>query len=456
MLPEAAPSTPAAATKAGATKEKASFGHTISSTSSPHPMRVAFQGETGAYSEKAARELLGPRVLTLGYDSFEDAFKAVASREVDYAVVPIENSLGGSIHTNYDLLLRYDLHIIAEHEFRVEHSLLALPGVKKEQIKKVMSHPQALAQCDNYLRLWPGGVEKEGTYDTAGSAKMIKEKGLTDCAAIASDLAGITYGLDVLDTNIEDHDNNFTRFLLLGRQPVSSLIPPNTPAKTSIVFVLPNNPGALYKALACFSLRDIDFCKIESRPTSVKLLQFLQFKMQQSSSPSSSSSSSSSAAADEGMQKYKGGVSEESKYTQDLPRFRYSFYLDFLASEFDDRTQNALLHLREMSHFVRVLGSYPRSSLLIGPVKNALDTLAKIPITTEYPSVTVSNSRVKQAPLKIGIVGFGKFGQFLAKTFVKNHHVYCLDKDDQSAAAKEIGCDYFPLYDMQPFAKVSE
>ena len=103
---------------------------------------------------------------------------------------------------------------------------------------------------------------------------------LLDCAAIASDLAGQTYGLEVLETNIEDHDNNFTRFLLLARQPVSSLIPANTPAKTSIVFVLPNNPGALYKALACFSLRDIDFCKIESRPTSVKLLQFLQALMQ--------------------------------------------------------------------------------------------------------------------------------------------------------------------------------
>ena len=149
-----------------------------------HPMRIAFQGEPGAYSEKAAREMLGSRIMTVPYRSFEDTFKAVASREVDYAIVPIENSLGGSIHNNFDNLLRYDLHIIgrnivdiksyishhiilnilsnptihqpythaAEHEFRVEHSLLALPGVKKEDVKKVLSHPQALAQCDNYLR----------------------------------------------------------------------------------------------------------------------------------------------------------------------------------------------------------------------------------------------------------------------------------------------------------------
>ena len=227
----------------------------LTNAANPHPMKIAFQGEPGAYSEKAARELLGPRIITSPCQSFEDTFKAVASREADYCVVPIENSLGGSIHTNYDLLLRYDLHIIAEHEFRVEHSLLALPGVKKEDIKKVLSHPQALAQCDNYLRNW--GVGREETYDTAGSAKMIKDKNMRDCAAIASDLAGLTYGLEVMDSNIEDWDNNFTRFLLLARQPVSSQIPPSMAAKTSIVFVLENTPSALYKALACFSLRDI-------------------------------------------------------------------------------------------------------------------------------------------------------------------------------------------------------
>jgi prephenate dehydratase len=277
------------------------------------PIRVAFQGEPGAYSEKAARELLGSRVLTEAKKSFEDVFRAVASREADYACVPIENSLGGSIHTNYDLLLRYDLHIIAEHEFRVEHSLLALPGVKKGDIKKVMSHPQALAQCDNYIRAW--GVNREETYDTAGSAKMIKDGDMKDCAAIASDLAGSTYGLEVLDTNIEDHDNNFTRFLLLSRQPVSSLIPPGMPAKTSIVFVLPNLAGALYKALACFSLRDIDFCKIESRPTSVQLLQFLQFQ-----NANSKTGITESPQEHTDLLQFKGRARDVA--SQDLPRFR--------------------------------------------------------------------------------------------------------------------------------------
>ena len=399
------------------------------------PIKVGYQGEPGAYSEKASRELLGSRIVTVNYPSFEDVFKAVARSEVDYAVVPIENSLGGSIHTNFDLLLRYDLSIIAEHEFKVEHSLLALPGTNKSDIKRVLSHPQALAQCDNYLTAL--GVIKEATYDTAGSAKMIRDQQLTDCAAIASDIAAETYGLEILDTNIEDHDVNFTRFLLLSRQSVNSLIPPTLAAKTSIVFVLPDSPGALYKALACFSLRDIDCCKIESRPTSVQLLQYLQMK-----------TSFDSPAAP--IIKLKN----EEKANQDLPRFRYTFYLDFLASDLDDQSQNAIHHLREQSSFVRVLGSYPVGGRLVGPIKSLLDNIAKIPVA--YDSPVLSNiQRKTQKSLKIGIIGFGKFGQFLAKTYVKNHEVYCLDKDDMSAAAKDIGCEYYPLYDITTFMKMN-
>ena len=418
-------------------------GTTGTGAGAPYSIRVAYQGEPGAYSEKAARELLGPRVTTVNYESFDDAFKAVALKEADYAVVPIENSLGGSIHTNFDLQLRYNLHVIGEHEFRVEHSLLALPGVKKSDIKNIMSHPQALAQCDNYIRQM--GVNREATYDTAGSAKMIKEKNLLTCAAIASDLAGATYGLDVLESNIEDRDNNFTRFLLLSRQSVSALLPPNKAAKTSIVFLLPNNPGALYKALACFSLREIDFCKIESRPTSVQLIQSLQLKKEQGGvSPSPDRKTAS-----------------ENTYNDDLPRFQYTFYLDFLGSELDDRTQNALMHLREQSQFVRVLGSYPRGGTgissgnnLIGPIRAALDTLGKIPVTTEYPTVVLPNGlKTSQPGLKIGIVGFGKFGQFLAKTFVKKNEVYCMSKEDKTTVAKELGVKYLPLFDVNSFAK---
>lgn len=452
----------------------------IPQLSIPHPMKVAFQGESGAYSEKAARELLGTRVVSVPYESFEDTFKAVASRDVDYACVPIENSLGGSIHTNFDLLMRYDLHIVAEHEFRVEHALLALPGVKMEDIKKVMSHPQALAQCDEFLR--SKGLKPVPEYDTAGSAKMIADNDWRDCAAVASDLAGSTYGLDVIQSNIEDHDNNFTRFLLLSRQPVSSFIPPKTAAKTSIVFVLPNTAGALYKALACFTLRDIDFCKIESRPTSARLLQFLQFKEQKDSGSnkldSDSDRGSGSDFADsrekrknpfyqqvetDSMMQYKGGYKAPAVGEQDLPRFRYTFYLDFLASEYDDNAQNALLHLREQSTFVRVLGSYPKGGKLLGPVKATLDALNKVPASeSALPSSGVPHhlqheEEIKIAkkkanmPLKIGIIGFGKFGQFLAKTFVKSHIVHGAARGDYSLVAKEIGCDFTPLFDLRSF-----
>lgn len=406
---------------------------------STKPLTVGYQGEPGAYSEKAAKELLGKdSIVAVNFASFDDVFKAVAMRDVEYAVVPIENSLGGSIHTNYDLLLRYDLHIIAEYDFRVEHSLLVLPGIKKKDIKKVMSHPQALAQCDNYIRAM--GIDREATYDTAGSAKMIKEKQLLDCAAIASDLAGSTYGLDVLEKNIEDDDNNFTRFLLLSRSPVGALMTPAMSAKTSIVFLLPNNPGALYKALACFSLRDIDFSKVESRPTPVKLLQMLQMKTTPSRSTLYNSNRDSSDLS-----------------PQDLPRFRYTFYLDFLASEFDDRTQNALLHLQEQSDYVRVLGSYPRGGVLLGPISSTLDAIRKSPLSrSEYIAPNTGNAAVisKKSPLKVGVIGFGKFGQFLAKTFIKHHHVYSVNKADMSIAANEIGCEFFPLYDLSSFAKV--
>jgi prephenate dehydratase len=416
-----------------------------------YPIRVAYQGEPGAYSEKATKELLGSKVTTVAYQSFEDAFKAVASMEADYAVVPIENSLGGSIHTNFDLLLRYDLHIIAEHEFRVEHTLLALPGVKRKQIKKVMSHPQALAQCDNYLRDW--GVGKEATYDTAGSAKMIKEKAMKDCAAIASDLAGETYGMEVLDRNIEDHDNNYTRFLLLSRHSVSSIIPPSTAAKTSVVFLLPNNPGALYKALACFSLRDIDFSKIESRPTSAQLLEFLEYQQSKSADSTTATGRGSSISKDGDFEAFKKNSASTESSQQNLPRFQYTFYLDFLASELDDTTQNALYHLREQSQFVRVLGSYPKGSELIGPVKNALAALDGVAVPPPVYNTEKIVKRESQDKLKIGIIGFGNFGQFLAKKFVQSADVYAASKEDKSAVAKSIGCEFFPLYDMRSLAK---
>ena len=242
-------------------------------------LRVAYQGEPGAYSEKSTRELLGENVVAIGRPCFEDCFQAVASMECDYACLPIENSLGGSIHDNYDLMLRYDLQIVAEHEFRVQHCLLTRPGVKREDIKFAISHPQALAQCDNFLRGL--GITPIATYDTAGSAKMLANgEPLPDrckpdnTAAIASELAGHTYGLKCLGQGVEDDDTNFTRFLLLSRKNVELYLNKNIPAKTSIVFTFPNSQGALFKSLASFALRDIDCSKvcIHGSPLSRSLL----------------------------------------------------------------------------------------------------------------------------------------------------------------------------------------
>lgn len=212
-------------------------------------MSCAYQGEPGAYSEQCAADVFaaaGREVKLIGLSSFDEVFASLAEGKVEYAAVPVENTLGGSIHVNYDLLLRYhgQVHILGEHVHRVRHCLLALPGVLKEDIKKAWSHPQALAQTDDYLRI--AGITPEAAYDTAGSAKLVREQGLRDTAAIASARAAEVHGLKVLDSGIEDDSNNFTRFLLLGR--ARPVLPEGCVTKTSVVFVPHvNEAGALFK-----------------------------------------------------------------------------------------------------------------------------------------------------------------------------------------------------------------
>ena len=267
-------------------------------------MKVAFQGEPGAYSEQAVFNYLG-NVETLPCESFDAMFDSVVSGQSDLALAPIENSLAGSIHQNYDLLLRHDLHIVGEYFLRVQHCLISMPGVKKEDIKKAISHPQALGQCAAYLRNL--GIKPEQVYDTAGSVKMLKESGARDVAAIASKRAAEIYEMQILEEGIEDNSENFTRFLAVGREATV----PEGEAKTSIVFSLKNLPGSLFKAMSVFALRDIDLTKIESRP--------LQGKP-----------------------------------------WEYLFYIDFIGSAQNETVQRALDHLGEYAVTLRVLGSYPR------------------------------------------------------------------------------------------------
>nr|CAD1841953.1 unnamed protein product [Ananas comosus var. bracteatus] len=282
-------------------------------------LRVAYQGLPGAYSEAAAAKAY-PNCEAVPCELFETAFDAVERWLVDRAVLPIENSLGGSIHRNYDLLLRHKLHIVGEVKYAVRHCLLANRGVKKENLKRVLSHPQALAQCEHNLTKL--GVIREAVDDTAGAAKFVALNKLQDTGAVASSLAAEIYGLDILARDIQDDSDNVTRFLMLAREPII----PSTgkPFKTSIVFSLEEGPGMLFKALAVFAMRDINLTKIESRPRRKKPFRVI-----------------------------------DDICTIPLKYFNYLFYVDFEASMADPNAQNALRHLKEFATFLRVLGSYP-------------------------------------------------------------------------------------------------
>ncbi|XP_057981890.1 arogenate dehydratase 2 isoform X2 [Malania oleifera] len=282
-------------------------------------IRVAYQGVSGAYSESAAEKAY-PNCEAVPCEQFDTAFLAVEHWLVDRAVLPIENSLGGSIHRNYDLLLRHRLHIVGEVQLAVRHCLLANQGVGVEDLTRVLSHPQALAQCENTLTKL--GVVREAVDDTAGAAKFVAFHKLKDTGAVASFGAAGIYNLNVLAQDIQDDSDNVTRFLMLAREPI---IPgTDRPFKTSIVFSLEEGPGVLFKALAVFAMRNINLLKIESRP--------------QRKQPLRSAGESSN-----GSPKY----------------FDYLFYVDFEASMADPNSQNALKHLKEFATFLRVLGSYP-------------------------------------------------------------------------------------------------
>jgi prephenate dehydratase len=223
-------------------------------------MRIAYQGEPGAFSEAAARRVSADAQL-VPCRSFEEVFDSVQQGPAGYGVLPIENSIGGSIHRNYDLLLQHEIPIVGEVELPVVHHLLAVPGATLDMLKRVYSHPQGLAQCERFLRTLTG-IEVIATYDTAGSAKMVADAGAKDAAAIASARAGEVFGLVPLASSIQDFDDNITRFIVIGRRPLKNSVPD----KTTIVFSVPNEPGALFKALSVFALRGIDLTKLESRP----------------------------------------------------------------------------------------------------------------------------------------------------------------------------------------------
>lgn len=270
-------------------------------------MAIVFQGERGAFSELAAIEYFGGKQKAVSVAQWEDVFTAVEKAKHDFGIIPIENSLGGSIHKNYDFLLQHDLHITGEIYLKISQFLLANKGVTHAHVRRIYSHPQGFEQCRRYLNKMQS-VELLPVSNTAAAAKILKDQRLQDAAAISSMQAAIDYDLRVLAPNIEDNKENITRFLILSKKPVRRLEAPAM--KTSVVFSLKNMAGSLFRSLSVFALRDIDLLKIESRPVKGK-------------------------------------------------PFEYMFYLDFAGSERDKSQSNALNHLREITVFCRVLGSYP-------------------------------------------------------------------------------------------------
>jgi prephenate dehydratase len=267
-------------------------------------LSIAFQGEPGAFSEQAARGFFRKQVRLIPCRRFEDVFRFAAKGGGRRGVIPIENSVFGSVHENYDLLLRYRLSIVGEVTLRIHHHLMALPGVQFAGLKYVFSHPQALGQCEEFLRGMKT-VKQIPYYDTAGAAKMIREEGRMNAGALASRQAAKAYRLRILRRNVESNHQNYTRFIVLSKK---ATIPSGRP-KTSLAFAAENVPGALFRALGVFALRDIDLIKIESRPVAGK-------------------------------------------------PWEYLFYVDLTGHSDESPLKDALHHLGEVSTFVRVFGSY--------------------------------------------------------------------------------------------------
>jgi prephenate dehydratase len=274
--------------------------------------RVAFQGERGAYGEMATLQYF-PDVKLLPLKSFQDVFDAAETGKVEYIVVPLENSIEGSINEIYDLLLQTKMNVVGEIYQRVRHCLIANRGTK--MIRYVHSHPQALAQCRAYLQ--NKGLKPMPTYDTAGAAKMIKENKMVDSAAIASKRAAELYDMEILDEGIEDRKNNYTRFFVLSpKKKKSGKSDPHDIGgynhKTSIIFSVRHVPGALFGILGEFAIRKINLTKIESRPT------------------------------------------------KETP-WEYNFYVDFEGHLQNKAVHEVLLSIKPKTSYIKILGSYKKA-----------------------------------------------------------------------------------------------
>jgi chorismate mutase/prephenate dehydratase len=274
------------------------------------PLRVVYQGVEGSYSHLTAQRRyagLPEGVLLEGLETFRAAAEAVRDGGADRALLPIENTTAGSINETYDLLAEGGLAITAEVVSRIEHCLLGLPGARVEELRTVLSHPQGLLQCQDFLRSVPW-VHAQVEFDTAGSARKVRERNDPTVAAIAGDQAARVFGLEVLRRGIQSQEGNFTRFVELARDPIR--FPDETPAKTSLLLALPHHPGALAEVLGVLARRGVNLAKLESRPI------------------------------------------------PETP-FKYRFYLDLDGNAGRDPVRGALAEVGPLTTELRVLGTYP-------------------------------------------------------------------------------------------------
>ncbi len=273
-------------------------------------IKVSIQGVRGSFHDIVARDKFPGDTEIIEGATFHQVFEDVKKGLVDYGVVAIENSIYGSLLENYDLLLKYDAKIVGESYLKIRFDLLALPGVKMEDVKEVYSHSMAMAQCEEFLQKHPEMVRIEMD-DTAGSGRLIREKGLMNAAAISSSLSAKLYDLRILAKDIGTNRNNYTRFLIISNKEQY----PETADKTSIVIRAKNTPGSLYQCMKCFADEGINLSKLESRPVMGR-------------------------------------------------NWEYSFYMDFETGINKPEAQRAMENLKKSASFIKVLGSYERGKFI--------------------------------------------------------------------------------------------
>jgi prephenate dehydratase len=345
--------------------------------------KVAFQGEKGAYSEEAAIlyfTSLNAEIETIGLPSFGEVFEALDKGKVDYAIVPVENSLEGTVGQVYDLFLKYDLRPCGEIYHRIRHCLISFANETLKTIKRVYSHPQALGQCKKFIE--ENKLEAIPVYDTAGSVKMIKEKKLEHCAGIASERAAKIYGMKVIKKGIETNPNNYTRFLILCKknakmEELMRLKGETGKYKTSLIFSTKHVPGALFKVLEGFAKRNINLTKIESRPIIGK-------------------------------------------------PWEYNFILDFEGHKDEPRVAQAIEDLKKNSTFFKMIGSYPKAEFEMQKTKKTKKEKKEM---------------IKRVAI---IGGGGGMGRWFAKFFSQNNIkvvISDIDKKKLEAVAKELNVD---------------